>query len=116
MRRHIQYIPLLSALIGAAVLPACGGNPALSDRLVENKGAEAFLDRITRSCGTLSVGDQQLKYLLDASSDDTYFVDVSSKLYFDRVSRDQYASDINAFYPTGANQDALACIFAQLAE
>lgn len=50
------------------------------------------------------------------NSDDTYFVDESSKLYFGRVSRDQYASDIDAFYPGGANQDALACIFDQLAE
>lgn len=116
MRRHMQYIPLLSVLVGAAVLPACGGNPALSDRLVENTGAEAFLDRIAQNCGTLSIGDQQLKYLLDVNSDDTYFVDVSSKLYFGRVSRDQYASDINAFYPTGANRDALTCISAQLAE
>jgi len=116
MRRHAPRIPLLGALIAAAVLPACGGNPALSDRFVENKGAEGFLDRIAQSCGTLSVGNQQLKYLLDEDSDDTYFVDESSKLYFGRVDKGAYATDINAFYPGGRNQPALDCIFAQLGE
>jgi hypothetical protein len=116
MSRHLHRIPLFLALVGAAALPACGGNPALSDRVVEDKGAEGFLDRIEKSCGNLPVGNQQLKFLLDESSDDTYFVDESSKLYFGRGDRDAYSSDINAFYPGGRNQPALDCIFAQLDE
>jgi hypothetical protein len=51
---------------------------AISDRLVEYEGAEAFLERIAQNCGTLSVGNQQLKYLLDVNSGDTYFVDETS--------------------------------------
>ena len=97
-------------------MAGCGTNPVLSDRLGENKGAEAFLDRVGKNCGKLSVGNQPLNYLLDENSDDTYFIDESSKLYFGRVDRDAYSTDINAFYPTGANQDALVCIFDQLAE
>jgi hypothetical protein len=95
-------------------LAGCGGNAAVSDRFVEDKGAEAFLDQIEQNCGTLSVGNQQLKYLLSVNSDDTYFVDESSKLYFGRVDKDAYATDIEAFYPGGRNQPALDCIFAQL--
>ncbi len=106
----------LGALAVTMALAGCGGNAALSDRVVENQGAEAFLDRIAQQCGTLSVGHQQLKYLLDESSDDTYFVDESSKLYFGRVDRDAYSTDINAFYPGGSNQTALDCIFQQLGE
>jgi hypothetical protein len=106
----------LGVLAGTMALAGCGGNAALSDRVVENKGAEGFLDRIEQNCGTLSVGNQQIKYLLGMSSDDTYFVDETSKLYFGRVEKDAYATDINAFYPTGTNQAALDCIFQQLGE
>jgi len=114
--RRKHGIRPLGALFGTLVLAGCGVNPVLSDRLVENKGAEAFLDRIQQSCGTLTVGHQQLSYLLGESSDDTYFVDESSKLYFGRVDKENYSTDINAFYPGGTNQPTLDCIFAQLAE
>ena len=90
-------------MIGALALSGCASDPVVSDRIVENKGAEAFLDRIAQNCGTLAVGNQPIKYLLDVNSDDTYFVDESSKLYFGRVEKDTYSTDINAFYPTGTN-------------
>jgi hypothetical protein len=113
MRRHTQGMLLLGALAGAGVFAGCG-NSVLSDRMEENKGAEAFLDRVAKSCGKLSVGNQQLDYLLDESSSDAFFIDESSKLYFGRVGRTAYARDINSFYPTDDNQPALDCIFRQL--
>jgi hypothetical protein len=114
MRRHMRNRPFLMTLLGASALAGCAGNPAISDRLVEDPGAQAFLDKVEQNCGTLSVGGQQLKYLLSISSDDTYFIDESSKLYFGRVDRATYASDIEAFYPGGDSQAALDCIFEQL--
>lgn len=116
MRRRTRSMLFLGALVGSMALAGCGGNAALSDRLVENKGAEAFLDRVAKNCGKLSVGNQPLNDLLDGMNDDTYFIDESSKLYFGRVGRDAYSSDINAFYPGGTNQPALDCIFEQLTE
>jgi len=112
----MQRILFLGILVGAVALAGCGANPVISDRLVENKGAEAFLDRVAKNCGKLSVGNQPLDYLLDESSDDTYFIDESSKLYFGWVDRDTYSTDINSFYPTGSNQPALNCFFKQLTE
>ena len=41
------------------------------------------------------------------------FIDQTSKLYFGRIDRHTYASNINAFLP-GDNQPVLDCIFAQL--
>jgi len=104
------------ALVGGVVLAGCGTDPAVSDRLVENKGAEAFLNKIEKNCGTLYVGSNQIRDLLGVSSDDSYFIDVTSKLYFGKVGKDGYANDINAFYPTNRNQKALDCIFQQLAK
>lgn len=106
---------ILGALVGSMAMAGCGENAALSDRLVENKGAEAFLDRVAKNCGKLSVGNQPLNDLLGMNSN-TYFIDESSKLYFGRVGRDAYSTDINAFYPGGTNQPALDCIFEQLTE
>lgn len=114
MRQHIQAMLSVGVLVGTTALTGCAGDPALSDRIVEDKGAEAFLDQVEQNCGTLSVGNQQLKYLLSVNSDDTYFVDESSKLYSGRVDKDAFATDIEAFYPGGGNQPALDCIFEQL--
>lgn len=116
MSRHMQHLPLVLALAGAAALSACAGDPALSDRIIENQGAEGFLDRIAQNCGKLSVGNQQLDYLINESDDNTYFIDESSKLYFGKVDRATYSTDINAFFPTDRNQPALDCIFEQLGQ
>jgi hypothetical protein len=116
MRRFRRQTLLFATLVGAILLVACSGDPALTDRLVENQGAEAFLDRVAKNCGTLSVGNQTLEYLLDESSNDSYFIDESSKLYFGKVDRDTYSTDINSFYPTDDNGPALNCIFGQLAD
>lgn len=80
----------------------------------EGKQSNAFLDRVAAECGKLSIGHQPLGYLLDVNSNDVYFVDEASKLSAGRIDRATFASDINAFYPTGANQPALECIFRQL--
>lgn len=105
-----------SLILAAALLTlhACGGGIMAPDALIEDPGAEAFLDRVGKNCGKLSIGNQQLSYLLDDNNDDTYFVDVSSKLYFGETTKSQYTDDINSFYPTDANQPALNCIFTQL--
>jgi len=116
MRQHTQSMFLLGALAGFAVLAGCNLSPAISDRLDENKGAEAFLDRVAKNCGKLSLGNQPVDYLLDDNSDDTYFIDESSKLYFGKVDRGTYTADINSFYPTDDNRQTLRCIFEQLAD
>ena len=75
------------ALSVAVVFARCGGDPAVSDRCVENKGAEAFLHQIAGNCGSLSVGSQTLGYLLGVHTGDAYCIDVCSKLYFGKTDR-----------------------------
>lgn len=116
MKRQTHGMLLLGALAGSSVLAGCNTSPVISDRLEENKGAEAFLDRVAKNCGKLSLGNQPVDYLLDENSDDTYFIDESSKLYFGKVDRDTYSADINSFYPTGSNQHTLRCVFEQLGD
>ena len=52
-------------------------------------------------------------YIMSAAGEqDT--VDELSKLSAGEVDQATFASDINSFYPTGANQTSLDCIFEQL--
>jgi len=114
MKQQIPHMGFIVAFLGTLVLAGCGGDPVLSDRLVEDKGAEAYLDRVEKNCGNMYVGSQQIRYLLGVSNDDAYFLDETSKLYFGRVDQKTYASNIHAFYLSGTNQSTLDCIFQQL--
>ena len=98
----------------AAMIAGCGQNLVAPDSIVEGSGAEAFLDRIDKQCGQLHLGVRTITYILNFSDDDVYFIDVTSKLYYGKISRSVYADDINGNYVTGGNQPALDCIFAQL--
>jgi hypothetical protein len=104
-----------AALLAASLLTltGCGPNGFARDSLVENKGAEDFLDRIQKNCAKLSVGDQPLNWLLSTASNDVTFIDLTSKLYLGQFSPKDYTDGINAAYPTGTNQPALDCIFKQ---
>lgn len=116
MKKSIGYgrLPVAALLAGGLLAMAgCGTNGFSPDALIEDPGAEAFLDRIEKNCAKLSVGNQPLNWLLSTSSDDVTFIDVTSKFYFGQISPEQYQSNINAFYPTGTNQPALDCIFKQ---
>jgi len=96
------------------ILAGCGGDVMAPDPIVENPDAEAFLEQVQKECGHLNIGSQPIGFLLSSSSDDTYFVDETTKLFASRVSQQAYSDDINSFYPAGSNQKALDCISGQL--
>jgi hypothetical protein len=102
------------AIVAAALLTACGRVGFAPDAVMENPGADQFLNVIGSACADQRIGDQSLGFLLSINSNDTYFVDETTKLYFRDVSRQQYASDINAQYPSDTNQGAIDCIFSKL--
>lgn len=108
MTRQPIYTLITAGLLTAVA--GCGGN------LVAPEGTQtnAFLNKVNANCGKLTVGAQPIGYLLGNNSDDTYFVDETSKLAAGRIDQSTYASDINAFYPAGDNGPALDCVFAQL--
>jgi len=101
---------LLSAALLA--LAGCGGGGFAK----ESQESNAFLERVETSCGKLSVGNQQILWLLEGrTSNSTTFVDVTTKLYSGQISQSDYTDHINAFYNSGkGNQPALDCIFSQI--
>ncbi|MBK1648194.1 hypothetical protein [Rhabdochromatium marinum] len=112
-----QYAKLFALLAAGLVslalslmLSSCGNG------LIAPEGpkSNAFLNQLDANCGTLNIGDQPINYLLDINNEDTYFIDEASKLAAGEIDQATFASDINAFYPTGSNGRALQCIVAQL--
>lgn len=111
--RCLSLAALSAALLGMA---GCAGDLVAPDSVVEKPGVEAFYNQIANACGHHSLGNQPLNYLINISDgdDNDYFLDETSKLYYGRIDRDTYTTDMNGFFPTDANTPALSCIFAQL--
>lgn len=109
--KHIKTVSVLLSLAISA-LSGCGGGVFAP----EGRQPNAFLDQVAANCGKLSIGNQPIDYLLDVNNNDVYFVDEASKLSAGEIDKATFTSDIDAFYPTGTNQRALDCIFAQLPE
>ena len=107
--KTIEQTTFLIAL-AMSVLSGCGGDLVAP----EGRQANAFLDQVSANCGRLSIGSQPIDYLLDINNNDVYFIDELSKLSTGKIDKAAFTSDISAFYPTGSNQGALDCIFAQL--
>jgi hypothetical protein len=114
--RRLSGASLLLASLCALALQGCGADGFARDTLIENKGAEAFLDRVQQACAKLSVGNQQIAQLMEPGSNDVGFVDAASKYYLGQFTTKQFHDYIEAFYPTGTNGPALACIDAQMAK
>lgn len=112
-----KKIQLAGVPVLMAMLAGCGGGLMAPDPWGEDPGAEAFLDRVAKQCAREKVGASTLPELINDfqnSSQSDYFIDLTTKLYFGKVSKAEYASDVNAFFPGGDNQKGLDCIFARL--
>ncbi len=109
------HLAVILAVLAVLAISGCGGSLIAPDSLVEDAGDDAFVDRLVKACGKLDIGRQPLNYLVQVENGDAniYFIDETSKLYFGRIDRHGYASNINTFLP-GENQPVLNCIFAQL--
>ncbi|RKT45855.1 hypothetical protein [Thiocapsa rosea] len=114
-RTRLQATLAVTGVVMLA-LSGCGGDLVAPDSLIEKPGVEGFYNQIANACGHHSLGNQPLNYLINISDGDgnDYFLDETSKLYYGRIDRTTYATDINGFFPTGTNTPALNCIYAQL--
>ena len=103
--------------VAGALLVGCGGTLFAPDALVKDAGAQAYLDRISQECGKLTVGGHWISKLVDDANSvpqGGYFLDVTSKLYFGRITPEQYATQLNAFFPMGNNTAGIDCVVSKL--
>ena len=110
---------VLSALAFAlaTVLAGCAPDAV---RSVEATGYNAFLRKIGTACRPLVIGDRDISEMIrlqNAGNDDgyDYFLDVSSKLYYNRISPAAFREDLTGFFGAGtSNEASFACILNNL--
>lgn len=115
-------VPGLLVAVLTLALSGCGADGFSRDAVIESSASDAFLDRVQRNCGTLTLGEESLAGLLNPNEDDASFedssdsitfLDATSKLYLGQFSRQDYADFVDSAF-MGNNQAALSCIYGQL--
>ena len=109
---------LASWFATAAIVALCGCAPdSISNR--QATGFNAYLDQVAVQCKPLMVGSYDMTYRLTNKGiygdDFNYFFDLTSKLYYQRTTPEQYRSGINGFFGGGATTNgSIDCIIATL--
>jgi len=110
---HLRLLPCLVAFGLAACAPD-------SVRNYEAHGLNKYLDKIQSVCAGTRLGDHELGEWLrsgtnDSDSDYVYWLDQTSRLYYNRVSVPEYRDSIaGALGGAKPNAEALDCIVKNL--
>ena len=107
------------ALALASVLVAVWGcaPDTVSNRYAT--GFNAYLGQIANACKPLMLGSYDMTYRIQRQGlyddDYNYFLDVTSRLYYQNMTAADYRSSINGFFGAGATTDrGIDCIIAKL--
>jgi hypothetical protein len=118
--RAAAYSPRVGAtlVIAALGVAAAGCAPdAYTNR--QATGFNGYLKTISVACYPLQIGSADVgEWLRQLASNDPnypYFLDMTSKLYYNRISPDEYRSSITGFLGAGSSNDrSFNCMFNNL--
>lgn len=119
-RAPIDRLTRSIAVAGVSVvLSVCA---ACAPDAVQNYAATGFngyLRTLQNSCGNLLIGSSNVgQWLRDNGSADpnyTYWIDMTSRLYYNRISAAEYQSSITGFMGSGSsNAQSFDCILRNL--
>lgn len=102
---------LLAAFCATAALAACA-----PDAWKPAPGYDGFLNRVQNACyyqriGLVNVGDMLTN---PGNSQSGYFIDETSRLYFGKISRENWTSAVTAFIQGRASDPGVQCVLDQL--
>jgi len=103
-------------VLSASLVAACAPDAVRSSQAT---GFNAYLKQLPSSCKRLQIGSQDLTEQImmnDMGNNDyNYFVDVTSRLYYNRISEASYRQALVGFFGAGTGNDAaFDCIFRTL--
>jgi hypothetical protein len=117
MSRRTPLFSLVTVAAFAGTLTGCAPDAYTN---VKATGYNAFLNQIAVSCKPLLIGARDMGYAIQHESsggDDkySYFIDLTSQLYYGRTSPEAYRSGISGFLGGGADTNrSLDCIMSNL--
>lgn len=107
--RNARAIIFCVAVFSAGCAPDAYNNRAATP-------FNAFVDRVSRACAPLQLGQYQLANPLMGGAGGNsydYWLDQTSRLYDRRIAPDSYRQSLNAFFGAG-NDGTIDCILAHL--
>jgi hypothetical protein len=104
------------AAFAALAVAACAPDAV---RSIDATGFNAYMKKLGDACRPLLIGDADVSEWIrqDAMGNDnyTYFVDVTSKLYYNRLTPQGYRQAVVGFFGPGSSDDrSFECIFHNL--
>ncbi|MEF9944665.1 MAG: hypothetical protein RR758_10860, partial [Burkholderiaceae bacterium] len=104
---------LLAALPLIAALAACAPDAWQNVRAVE---FNAYLDRAQAECQPLWIGPLLMNTLPPLDGMDVYdaWLDSTSRLFYDRITPDQYRSFVLGQWPGARTEASVKCLLAKL--
>ena len=102
-----------SAAVLTVLLAACAPD-AWNNR--QATGFDGFLKTIQVQCSPLLLGGQEMSWALQTDAGDNnynYFLDQTSKLYYQKIGPGGYSESLTAFFGAGYDR-AINCIIAKL--
>jgi len=113
-----KFVSFISLLVLAALIAGCAPDAV---RSIDATGYNGFLRKITAVCQPMLIGDRDVGEMLrlegGGSNDGGYdfFLDITSKLYYNRISPAAYRENLTGFFGAGtSNNAAFTCILNNL--
>jgi len=114
-RKFASFVSLLALV---ALIAGCAPDAV---RSIDATGYNGFLRKITAVCQPMLIGDRDVGEMLrleGGSSNDggyDFFLDITSKLYYNRISPAAYRENLTGFFGAGtSNNAAFTCILNNL--
>ena len=117
--RHATGIAWHIVILLAVAATGCSPTTMQSMNTVRDMGFNGYLNTLATSCRPLVIGPYDVGSWLEMRGSDSqnysYFLSVTSRLYYGTMSRDEYRDGLNSFLGPGSqNAQAYTCIFANL--
>jgi len=117
--RPLPAATLLHAALAMAVACLVAGCAPDAYRSAQATGFNGYIQKLGQVCKPLQIGDQDIsrKILEQATGDDNYiyFIDNTSRLYYNQLSPASYRQALVGFFGTGSYNDvSFNCIYNNL--
>jgi len=113
-----KFASSVSLLALVALIVGCAPDAV---RSIDATGYNGFLRKITAVCQPMLIGDKDVGEMLrleEGGSNDggyDFFLDITSKLYYNRISPAAYRENLTGFFGAGtSNNAAFTCILNNL--